>query len=108
MTHLENKDSEKYGTLGGDDTDDKVFILSIEEARKYFPADEDRKAKVTKYARQNNAYADVKGCGYWWLRSVGQDQFDASYVDRDGQICEGGRLVYTQNHSLRIAIWVNV
>ena len=48
------------------------------------------------------------GCGYWWLRSVGQDQFDASYVDRDGQICEGGRLVYTQNHSLRIAIWVNV
>lgn len=108
VTHLENKDSEKYGTLGGDDTDDKVFILSIEEARKYFPADEDRKAKVTKYARQNNAYADVKGCGYWWLRSVGQDQFDASYVDRDGQICEGGRLVYTQNHSLRIAIWVNV
>lgn len=108
MTRNQNKDSEKYGTLGGDDTDDRIFILSIEEAKKYFASDEDRKAKVTKYAKLNNAYADSKGYGYWWLRSVGQDQFDASYVDRDGQICEGGRLVYTQNHGLRICLWISI
>ena len=39
-THLENPDNEEYETKGGNDTDDKVFLLSLDEAEEYMTHDE--------------------------------------------------------------------
>ena len=40
-----------YETDPGNDTQDKVFLLSIEEAAKYFDSDTARECEVTEYAR---------------------------------------------------------
>ncbi|MDD6035308.1 MAG: DUF6273 domain-containing protein [Lachnospiraceae bacterium] len=40
-TLVRNADNPEYGTEGGNDTRDKVFLLSIEEATTYFDSDPD-------------------------------------------------------------------
>ena len=58
------------------DTRDKLFLLSVEEAGKYFPTPESRICAPTDYAIKRGAwtssnYTDSTGrdAGYWWLRS---------------------------------------
>ena len=47
---IENKDNPLYGTPGGNDTEDNVFCLSLEEAQQYFKDADERKAAPTDYA----------------------------------------------------------
>lgn len=64
-----------YSTEPGNATQDKVFLLSITEANRYFKTDEERMCVPTAYAKANGAYMSssyTKGgiatC-WWWLRS---------------------------------------
>ena len=50
-------------------TSDKVFLLSKEEAEKYFVNDNARRCKATEYSVKNGACKNDEGYGYWWLRS---------------------------------------
>lgn len=50
-TTLKNSDNPKYKTPGGKETQDKVFLLSLEEADKYFDAEEFRAAQLKEEAR---------------------------------------------------------
>ena len=50
LTKVKNADNPKYGTDGGKDTEDRVFLLSLGEAERYFEDDEDRRAFPTEYA----------------------------------------------------------
>ncbi|GHU60168.1 hypothetical protein FACS1894171_0520 [Clostridia bacterium] len=45
-TDLENKANAEYNTGGGANTKDKVFLLSVDEATKYFSSDDSRVAEV--------------------------------------------------------------
>ena len=61
-TLVKNEDNPEYGTVGGNDTRDKVFLLSIGEATTYFDPDPDaygpaRRAKVTEYAKAQGGWA---------------------------------------------------
>lgn len=68
MTHNVNPANSEYGTPGGDDTDDYVFLLSVEEA--------------------SALESTVLKCGYWydmdnqwwWLRSPGMNKDYTAYV----------------------------
>lgn len=77
-------------------TKDMIFLLSTEEAKKYFFTDEDREAK------------DYDGVWiWWWLRSFGcKDGFVAS-VDDYGCVNEKGNSVYDKN-GIRPALWVKL
>lgn len=55
-TKLINKDNEDYDTIAGEDTTDKIFFLSIAEAKKYFKSD-----KNESYRDQLGLYAATKG-----------------------------------------------
>ena len=68
-------------------TDDYIFLLSTEEAKKYFVNNEARKCKATEYAVKNGAYVYVADNGYswWWLRSPNFSHLVYS-VDNDGLI----------------------
>ena len=79
VSELKNDNNPKLGTLGGNDTKDRIFCLSIAEAEQYFSSDEDRQCRPTAYARKHGAYVD-NDCCYWWLRSPGCSQNFASYV----------------------------
>lgn len=83
-TEINNKFNEKYFTQGGQKTVDKVFLLSIEEVRNYFPRETDRIAKFERSAT------------WWWLRSPGIHDDHAAFVYGSGSISLDGEVsVYT-------------
>ena len=87
LTKVKNADNPKYGTDGGKDTEDRVFLLSLEEAEMYFKDDEDRRAFPTEYAIAQDAYVnDDLGTVCWWLRSPGYTSDVAAEVDTDGSL----------------------
>ena len=91
-----------YRTNGGNNTQDKVFLLSYAEAWKYFGSDSARVSTPTKYAKAN------EGSGYsnrWWLRSPGYYQDRAALVNSDGA-CANGSVDNTRG--VRPALWVNL
>ena len=49
--------------------DDNIFLLSYEDAQKYFANYEAKKCKATEYAVKNGAYI-YDDCCCWWLSSV--------------------------------------
>ena len=67
-------------------TQDRVFLLSNEEAARYFTTDEARKCATTEYANAQGAYtswkhsADGKAACWWWTRSpLSSDYQDIAY-----------------------------
>ena len=103
-----------YSTDPGNATTDKVFLLSINEANKYFGSDEDRKCIPTEYAKANGAYTSsgytkngVPTCG-WWLRSPGDDQAHAANVSDYGSVNYLGMRVDYGDGCVRPALWINL
>jgi hypothetical protein len=45
--------SPKYDSVYGNSTQDKLFVLSISEAEKYFSSNEKREADFTTYAKSS-------------------------------------------------------
>lgn len=72
----ENPDNKEYGTLGGSNTYDTVFLLSISEFNAYVKGTEFASSEQTAYAQANGNSFDT-----WWLRSPGQLQNHASAVN---------------------------
>lgn len=104
----------KYSTDPGNATTDKVFLLSINEAEKYFGSDEDRKCAPTKYAKANGAITSnsytkngAPTC-WWWLRSPGNSQLYAVYVRDDGSVYYLGYNVDYSYPCVRPAVWVSI
>ena len=112
-TTLSNPDNAKYNTSGGNATNDNVFCLSIDEAKAYFGINKAREAKPTAYAVAKGAYAATSaqwygGNCYWWLRSPGNYQSTAAYVDISGDVNEDGHYVYLANFAVRPALWIGL
>lgn len=105
---LENADNPAYGTEGGNDTCDRVFLLSIDELKEYLPQDSDRTANATKYAREQGAYESEYDdhCCYWWLRSPGENNKAAVIIQPDGYLGDYGDSVTFSIDSVRPAIWM--
>ncbi len=94
-----------WGHSGGADTQDKVWLLSREEAETYFKSDDARKTKATAYANANGA-SEYKGCCWWWLRSPSYLSDGASYVDYDGSLY-GSNVSYS-DYVARPAFWLDL
>lgn len=108
-THLQNTDNPKWGTNGGSNTTDKVFLLSIDEATRYFASDKARMAEATDYAKEQGIYVSGKnGNSWWWLRSLGRNNSDAAYVDIGGSVRNYGSYANDGESGVRPAMWVNI
>ena len=75
---------------GGAPTTDKIFLLSIDEARTLF-ADDQSRANGTS----------------WWLRSPGIFEYDAAEVEEEGKVDDGGSHVSFYN-GVRPALWIDL
>ncbi|MCR4595006.1 MAG: DUF6273 domain-containing protein, partial [Clostridiales bacterium] len=103
-TKVINDNNPEYETSGGADTVDKVFLLSIDEANKYFTSDNDRKAR------------DIRGQkSWWWLRSPGNHSYNAAYVYYVGSVSDRGAYVNCNGNygdhvdgAVRPALWINL
>ena len=97
-------------------TSDKMFLLSIKEAEKYFSSDRDRICLPTPYAKTNKTKtgrpvgtsADYGGSCWWWLRSPGSDQLRAALVDIDGFVDAYGDDVVDVLGGVRAALKINL
>ena len=97
----------EYNTNPGNDTTDKIFLLSITEAEKYFSSNSKRVCKPTAYATANGAYTSNSSC-WWWLRSPGSSQYSAAGVSIGGSIDYYGIYVYGVYGCVRPALWINL
>ena len=90
VTQSHNFGNPVCGTRGCDVTKDRIFLLSIDEARSYYSADVHR------------------GCGeMWWLRTLGLNKSHAASVWKDGRIHDRGWSVDKKN-GVRPAVWVRL
>lgn len=117
-TKLINKNNPKYGISGGNDTQDKVFLLSYGEvtnpdygfkAASKRADDHARPSQGTAYAISNglyvNHYSSVSENSDWWLRTPGDKLFKASHVSSNGNGCS---LVSLQGFGVCPAIWIDL
>lgn len=104
---LENRDNADYNTNGGNDTKDRVFLLSIDEAKAYLPSTIERVCIATKYAESQGSQLEslTRSCR-WWLRSPGSTLYNASFVKVDGFILQLGTPVSIEKRSVRPAMWL--
>lgn len=86
-TKVINEDNYYYKTDGGNDTLDKIYLLSLSET------DEEKEYGFTdsygmtiKYSN----YADLCDYQYWWLRTPGEKNISAAAVDMSGEAYVGG------------------
>ena len=103
----------EYKTSGGNNTQDRLFLLSYHEAyEQYFSSDDARKCAPTEYALRkgalinNTCYQDGRWAGMWWLRSPGEWENSAMFVNStglpyDSRVHHTGRIV-------RPAFWLNL
>lgn len=108
-TNVSADKNPEYSTDPGNATTDKIFLLSVKEAEKYFSSDSARQCKPTEYAIANGTYVnDNNGDCWWWLRSPGADQSYAADVYVDGSVYYLGNYVYTDNDCVRPALWIDL
>ena len=87
---------------------DKVFLLSKEEAEKYFVNNEARKCKATEYAVKNGAYVVDNGYSCWWLRSPNFNYGNSVYyVNGDGDVLNDCYVISSYLLA-RPALWINL
>jgi len=93
-TRNPNNDNTDYGTSGGNETSDLVFLLSTEEAQLYFTDSESR-----------IGYTPDGVPKWWWLRTPGMYSVSASCVFGDGNILHLGNFV-SYSLGIRPALWI--
>ena len=119
-TTVVNDDNPYYDTEGGENTTDKVYLLSIAEASntaygfngEFRTESETREAKNTAYAKECGAWTsastEYEGNGDWWLRSPGDGSGDASDVGSNGYGSSTGFSVYFDGDAVRPALHLNL
>ncbi len=123
MTNVDNSSSQGYSgwsTSGGNNTQDKIFLLSYAEANQYLDVTYDdsnnMKSRVapTAYAKKQGAdtsdyykTADGDESGWWWLRSPGKKLSAAARVYYDGSLSNNYYVNYG-SACVRPALWVDL
>lgn len=125
-TSVDNNKEQCYSSWSkndGNNTQDKIFLLSYAEVKKYFDVvywknarpKENKKPRIapTAYAIAQGAstfslYKTVDGAdsGWWWLRSLGQNGIEVAAVGASG--CLHSFSAYETSASIRPAMWVNI
>ena len=123
-TEVVNDDNINYGTDGGNNTSDKIFLLSESEVYNSSTAlsygfiknsstnDEARMCKSSTYAKAMGVLssADVSYAGNcrWWLRSPGDASKNAAIVNINGSVGYDGGNVSVQYNAVRPALHLDL
>lgn len=121
LTDVDNSDFQgfkKWKTSGGNNTKDRIFLLSYAEANKFLGVmydDKNIKPRVqpTAYARAKGAYVselykteDGNYTAHWWLRSPGNDMVHSAFVNTDGTLFAFN--VQYNKAVIRPAFWIKL
>jgi hypothetical protein len=120
-----NPNNPWFGTAGGANTQDRIFLLSLDELVQYF-GDADELAKpegerepwwgfLGANADKRMAFCTSTACcnasstwgHWWWLRSPGDNSINAASVSSNGDVIVSGYSVYyILGGGVRPALWV--
>ena len=89
LSNIENSDNAVYGTDGGNDTQDYIFLLSMKEVEKY-----------------NSLFPTFKSNS--WLRSPGYSGNSAAFLSMNGSVMDYGYLITDEEIKVRPALWFNI
>jgi len=114
-TYIENNDNPWFGTSGGNNTLDYVFLLSLEEVVRYFGDSgqlENRPHIKSCHIRDEYdegraaTHLDGSNTMLWWLRSPGVSGASAAFVGNDQGISVLGIFVGNTQGGIRPALWL--
>ena len=97
VVNNDNTDCGDFSIEGGNDTTDRIFLLSLTEAsnRNYFPNDISRFSTNTAYVagggKLGSSMFDAGEGDWWWLRSPGNGNLRAAFIDWEdcGPVADG-------------------
>lgn len=114
-TYVINTDNPWFGSAGGENTFDKIFILSIEEIVRYFGDSgqlanrpEGARWLMDEYNSARVAYCPEGIPRWWWTRSAGVYQHLAAGVDPTGTLSVYGTGVSNTTGEVRPVLWLNL
>ena len=95
------------GVSGGEDTQERVFLLNVNEVKQYFPTAESREALTTEYAKNLNPKVlyEPDGCSgdeckaFWLTRTPGDNLKRIIRIFSNGFICPHGTSLYYTVHT---------
>ncbi|MBR3358569.1 MAG: toll/interleukin-1 receptor domain-containing protein [Solobacterium sp.] len=93
-----------YDTEDDPKCSDKVFLLSVEEVKKYFSTSEESGCHPTPYAEEKGVF--TSGYCLWWLRTPGDAVGMQTYVNAGAKISYEGCYQQRPAVGLRPAVWV--
>lgn len=104
--------TEKTGTL----PESRLFFLSVDEAKKYFPTEEERRARVTIVGRRKILWQHFDTYAHWWLRTPSLDHTaGATHVLASGDIAMHGGFImsngydkFYDHYGVRPAMYLNI
>lgn len=109
-TEVYNDDNEEFETYGGEDTRDRLFVLSVYEFDEFCAGEEYAAAQPTPYARRIlEKYGDSEteeqdAGGWWWLRTPGSEEDFAMEVGGFGEVGAEGTPVQWSGGLVRPAL----
>ena len=123
-TEVVNDNNISYGTAGGNDTSDKVFLLSENEVYNSSTAlsygfvkgrdadDVGRRCKSSTFAKAmgvcSSAGSLCAGNCWWWLRSPGDATHYAAFVRTFGDVYTYGHNVHIDDNAVRPALHLDL
>ena len=91
-----NANNPQYGITGGVNTNDKVFLLSIDEV------------KTLLGTTMEDICTKIHCTAHWWLRSPGSNTYYAASVSNGGSLYARGNYVHDdRNFGVRPALWIS-
>lgn len=96
----------KYRKPAGNDTTDRIFALSLEEAGELFGSNEARVGFTTLYAQSRGYYFGGQ-INCWWLRGPGVTPQFAALVSNSGSLGTYGYRVDENEYAVRPAMWID-
>lgn len=109
-TYVSADENPEFDVYQGASTQDKIFILSINEAEKYFNSPKERLCEPTDYVLTKKPYISnedgVNFCS-WWLRTHGKFDSSSTYVSSTGYTYEPGDGVNADQYGIRPAMWIS-
>ena len=115
VTDVVNDDNTDYGTDGGDNTTDRIFLLSLTETYNltYFPRGTNLLSTNTAYVagggKLDSGMYGVDENDWWWLRSPGFDNTRAAFIEwEDSSSVADGNPVSNKTTAVRPAFNLNL
>ena len=96
-------------TVNAPDTQDSVFLLSLDELNTYLPDEESRIAEATEYTvEQGGRVSQTTGNTYWWLRTKAMSDDCIHVVKYDGTTDEFGDSMEAAIYTVRPVIRIDI